>query len=88
MPAGSINQVGETFADPQVIARGLRIDLPATGAHGGTAPSVRAPIRIDGLDAHGDHAAPRLGEHTDEVLQELGFSEAEVAALKAKGVAG
>jgi crotonobetainyl-CoA:carnitine CoA-transferase CaiB-like acyl-CoA transferase len=49
---------------------------------------VRAPIRLDGVDAHGDRAAPRLGEHTEEVLAELGFSRGEIAELKGKGVAG
>ena len=48
VPAGPINTVAEVFSDPQVIARGLRLDLPATGAAGGTVPSVRAPIMIDG----------------------------------------
>ena len=88
VPAGPINQVGEAFADPQVVARGLRIELPATGARGGTVPSVRAPMRIDGRDAHANRAAPRLGEHTDEVLAELGLGAAEIARLKASGVAG
>ena len=86
VPAGPINQVGEAFADPQVVARNMRIDLPATGARGGTAPSVRAPMRIDGWDAHAERAAPRLGEHTDEVLGELGLSAEAIAGLRAKGV--
>jgi crotonobetainyl-CoA:carnitine CoA-transferase CaiB-like acyl-CoA transferase len=88
VPASPINQVGEAFANPQVIARKMRIDLPATGARGKTAPSVRAPMRLDGVDAHAERAAPRLGEHSDEVLGELGFSKEEIAALKERGVVG
>ncbi len=88
VPAGPINQIGETFENPQVVARKLRIDLPATGAKGGTAPGVRTPNRIDGVDAHGERAAPRLGEHSDEVLAELGLSAEEIAGLKASGVVG
>jgi len=87
VPAGPINQVGETFADPQVVARGLAIELPSKDAKGGTSPSVRAPIRIDGWSAHADHAAPRLGQHTDEVLAELGLSAEDIAGLKASGAA-
>jgi crotonobetainyl-CoA:carnitine CoA-transferase CaiB-like acyl-CoA transferase len=88
VPAGPINQVGEAFADPQVIARGMQIELPATGARGGTVPAVRAPLRIDGKNAHAERSAPRLGEHTDAILGELGLSEAEIKRLKASGVAG
>ena len=88
VPAGPINQVSEAFADPQIVARKMRIDLPATGAKGGSAPSVRAPIRLDGVDAHGDHAAPRLGEHTDAILRELGLAQATIAKLRAEGVVG
>ena len=88
VPAGPINQVGEAFADPQVVARGMRIELPSTGAQGGMVPSVRAPMRIDGANAHAERSAPRLGEHTDAILGELGLSAAEIARLKGKGVAG
>ena len=70
VPAGPINTVAEAFADPQVIAREMRLDLPATGARGGMAPSVRSPMVIDGEPAVAATAAPRLGEHTDEVLGE------------------
>ncbi len=88
VPAGSINQVGEAFADPQIVARGMRIDLPATGVRGGRAPSVRSPIVLDGVGVHGDHAAPRLGEHTDAVLGDLGLTKGEIGALRKKGVIG
>jgi crotonobetainyl-CoA:carnitine CoA-transferase CaiB-like acyl-CoA transferase len=82
VPAGPINTLAQVFADPQVIARGMRIDLPATGAAGGTVPSVRAPIRLDGEAMAAPTAAPRLGEHTQGVLAELGMSDEEIAALR------
>ena len=88
VPAGPINSVAQVFADPQVKARGMRLDLPATGALGGTAPSVRSPLVIDGEPAAAPTAAPRLGEHTDAVLGELGLSASEIAALRAGGVVG
>ena len=88
MPAGPINTVAETFADPQVVARRMRLDVPATGVRGGSAPTVRSPIRLDGEDFAAATGAPRLGEHSAEVLTELGLDAAEIAALKAKEIVG
>jgi crotonobetainyl-CoA:carnitine CoA-transferase CaiB-like acyl-CoA transferase len=88
VPAGPINSVAEVFADPQVIARALRIDLPAAGAAGGTVPSVRTPILLDGVAMAASSAAPRLGEHTQRVLTELGMTPGEIEALRGTGVVG
>jgi crotonobetainyl-CoA:carnitine CoA-transferase CaiB-like acyl-CoA transferase len=88
VPAGPINSVAEVFADPQVIARALRIDLPAAGAAGGTVPSVRTPILLDGVAMAASSAAPRLGEHTRDVLSELGMTPGEIEALRGTGVVG
>jgi crotonobetainyl-CoA:carnitine CoA-transferase CaiB-like acyl-CoA transferase len=70
VPAGPINSVADVFADPQVIARGMRIDLPAPAAADGTIPSVRSPIVVDGERMAAPRPSPRLGEHTDEVLRD------------------
>ena len=70
VPAGPINTVADVFADPQVIARRMRVDLPAPAARGGVIPSVRSPILIDGEPAVADRPPPRLGEHTQEVLND------------------
>jgi crotonobetainyl-CoA:carnitine CoA-transferase CaiB-like acyl-CoA transferase len=88
VPAGPIYTIGESFADPQVIARRMRLDLPATGARGGTAPAVRSPIVLDGEAFAAATAAPRLGEQTEQVLTELGLATAEIAALRARGIVG
>ena len=88
VPAGPINTVAETFDDPQVVARRMRLDVPATGVRGGSAPTVRSPIRLDGEDFAAATGAPRLGEHSAEVLTELGLDAAEIAALKAKEIVG
>ena len=66
----------------------MRLDLPATGARGGTAPAVRSPIILDGEAFATATAAPRLGEHTEQVLSELGIGATEIAALRTRGVVG
>jgi crotonobetainyl-CoA:carnitine CoA-transferase CaiB-like acyl-CoA transferase len=70
VPAGPINTVGDVFADPQVMARGMRIDLPLAAARGGAIPSVRSPIVLDGEPMAAARPSPRLGEHTGEVLND------------------
>ncbi|MCB5175096.1 CaiB/BaiF CoA transferase family protein [Microvirga lenta] len=70
VPAGPINTVADVFDDPQVVARGMRIDLPAPAAKAGSIPSVRSPIVLDGQPMAASRPSPRLGEHTDEVLSD------------------
>jgi len=85
VPAGPINSVAEVFADPQVEARGMRIDLPAEGAMGGTVPSVRSPIVMSEADLAYETAAPRLGQHTEAILADLGYTPGEIDQLGAVG---
>jgi crotonobetainyl-CoA:carnitine CoA-transferase CaiB-like acyl-CoA transferase len=68
VPSGPVNTVAEVFADPQVVARRLRIDLPAPEAEGGAVPSLRSPIVLDGVAQVADRPSPRLGQHTHEIL--------------------
>ena len=68
VPAGPINAVGEVFADPHVVHRGMRVELPADRAAGGSIPGVRTPIVLDGMPAVAGSPAPELGAHTAEVL--------------------
>jgi crotonobetainyl-CoA:carnitine CoA-transferase CaiB-like acyl-CoA transferase len=72
VPAGPINNLADVFADPQVVHRGMRVDRDSAAAKGGSIPGVRTPIMIDGVPMAADRAPPRLGEHTDEVLREIG----------------
>jgi len=88
VPAGPINSVAEAFADPQTLARRMRIDLPAPGVRGGTAPSVRSPMVLDGEAFAAETAAPRLGEHTADVLSELGLAAVDIARLRERKVVG
>jgi crotonobetainyl-CoA:carnitine CoA-transferase CaiB-like acyl-CoA transferase len=61
IPAGPINTIDQVFADPQVIARGLRLDLPHATA--GTVPGVANPIRFSATPLAPERAPPVLGEH-------------------------
>jgi glutaryl-CoA transferase len=72
VPAGPINDVGQVFADPQVIHRGMKLDLPSAAAKSGSIPGVRTPIVMDGWKAASEHPSPLLGEHTTEILKEIG----------------
>ncbi len=84
VPAGPINSVADVFADPQVLARGMRLDLP--DGHGGTIPSVRTPILMSGSPLSYGTASPRMGGDTRAVLAEIGRSEEDIAALEQAGV--
>ncbi|MCE2970310.1 MAG: CoA transferase [Burkholderiales bacterium] len=84
VPCGPINSIAQAFADPQVVARGLRFDLPHPTA--GSVPQVANPINLsDSPPAH-NRAPPTLGQHTGEVLRELaGLTDADIVALRAQG---
>jgi crotonobetainyl-CoA:carnitine CoA-transferase CaiB-like acyl-CoA transferase len=72
VPAGPINPLDQVFTDPQVVHRGMRIDRPSAKAKAGSIPGVRTPITIGGEPMAAEHPAPRLGEHTAEILREIG----------------
>ncbi len=84
VPAGPINDLATAFAAPQVAARGLLVDVehPAMG----TLRQVGPPFELHGTPATVRSAPPLLGEHSDEILAELGLSPADVAALRSDGV--
>jgi formyl-CoA transferase len=85
VPCGPINDIGQALADPQVQARGMRVDLPHPTA--GTVPLVASPMRLSRTPPQYLRAPPTLGQHTDEVLAErLGYDAARIAALRAASV--
>ena len=85
VPNGPINDVAQVFEEPQVKARGIRIELDHSAA--GKLPGVASPMRFSETRIEYRLAPPLLGEHTDEVLRGLlGKSDAEIARLRAAGV--
>ncbi|MGH8313689.1 MAG: CaiB/BaiF CoA transferase family protein [Steroidobacterales bacterium] len=84
VPCGPINDLAQVFADPQVQARELRLDLPHKF---GVASSVANPIRLSETPVEYRRGPPTLGEHTQEVLQNwLKLSEGQIAELRREGV--
>ena len=85
VPNGPINNVAQVFEEPQVKARGIRLELDHPVA--GKLPSVASPMRFSGTPLEFRLAPPVLGANTDEVLRGvLGKSDAEIAQLRAEGV--
>jgi crotonobetainyl-CoA:carnitine CoA-transferase CaiB-like acyl-CoA transferase len=84
VPCGPINSVPEVFEDPQVLHRGLLMQLPH--ASGILVPQVASPIRIDGELAVAERAPPTLGEDADAILRELGYTEPTIAGLREQGI--
>ncbi|MCM5678876.1 CoA transferase [Schlegelella sp. S2-27] len=85
VPCGPINDIGQAFDDPQVQARGLRVDLPHE--HFGTIAGVASPLRLSDTPPVARNAPPDLGQHTDEVLARvLNYDADRIAALRQQGV--
>ncbi len=72
VPAGPINNIEQVFGDAQVVHRGMKIEPVRAQAKGGKIPGVRTPIMIDGEAMAAQRPAPLLGEHTEEILREIG----------------
>ena len=85
VPAGPINKLDAVFADPQVIARGMRIDLPHALA--GHVPQVGSPLKLSGPPLPPPLPPPLLAEHTEAVLRDrLGLTAETIARLAARNV--
>ncbi|CAB3856747.1 CaiB/BaiF CoA transferase family protein [Achromobacter anxifer] len=80
VPAGPINTLDQVYEDPQVLARGMKRELPHPTA--GTVPIASSPLKFSDSPVEYRRAPPLLGEHTEQVLAEkLGLSAEEIQAL-------
>jgi formyl-CoA transferase len=79
IPCGPINTYADAFADPQVLARQMVVDLPHPTL--GRARTLGSPVKMSETPPAVRTRAPLLGEHTREVLKQAGFSEEEVARI-------
>ena len=83
VPAGYIYAIDEVFADPQV--KHLGMAAPAQHPKLGDIELVAQPVKISGAEFTVRSPTPELGEHSDEVLMEAGYDQAEIAALRSAG---
>ena len=83
VPSGAINTVPEVFEDPQVQARGMLMKMPHPA--GVDVPQVASPMRFADAPIDYRRPPPLLGEHSEEVLRELGYDDARIAGLRSAG---
>ena len=84
VPCGPINDLADVFADPQVVARGMKVPVPhPVNEH---LHLVASPIKMSLTPPVVVHPPPLLGQHTREILSELGLSAQQQAELSAQGV--
>ncbi len=79
VPCGPINTFADVFADPHLRERGLFVDLPDPDL--GKVRAIGSPLRFSAMEPRMDRTGPRLGEHSREVLREVGLGADEIEAL-------
>jgi crotonobetainyl-CoA:carnitine CoA-transferase CaiB-like acyl-CoA transferase len=86
VPCGPINDLGDVFADPQVLERGMRVPVPHPLTD--TLHLVASPMKLSATPVSVRQPPPLLGQHTDQVLTAFGLTASEREHLRALGVLG
>jgi crotonobetainyl-CoA:carnitine CoA-transferase CaiB-like acyl-CoA transferase len=84
VPIGVVKDPADVIHDPQLAAN--NIVVPLEGAGGKLTSTVSSPIQVSGVAKRPAQRAPELGEHNEEILREIGFDAAEIAAFGARNV--
>ena len=84
VPCGPVNSLAEVFEDPQILAQEMVMDIDHPGH--GTVRMLGFPVKFSGQPCQVRRPAPGLGEHSDEILADLGLSAAERDVLRRDGV--
>ena len=79
VPFGAVRDPAEVIRDPQLVAN--NIVVPLEGAGGKLTSTVSSPIEVHGVTKQPAHRAPELGEHNEEIVRDIGFNAAEIAAF-------
>ena len=83
VPCGPIYDIGQVYADPQVKAREMEVEIEHPVA--GRIKNIGVPVKLSDTPGSIRFAAPTLGQHTDEILGELGFSSDDIAKMHESG---
>lgn len=84
VPSGPINDMAQVYADPQVIARDMVVEVEHPTA--GAIRNVGIPVKFSETPGSIRRPPPRFAEHTEEVLGEFGYSTAEIDGLRSRGI--
>ena len=84
VPCGPINDIAQVYADPQVIARDMVVEVEHPTA--GTIRNVGIPVKFSETPGNIRRPPPRFGEHTEEVLTEFGYTTDEIDSLRDRGI--
>ena len=80
VPCGPINDMADVFADPQVLARDMTVEMPHPLS--GSVRLVASPMKFSATPVQYRRPPPLLGEHTEQILAEFGLTDAEIVALR------